>query len=480
MIKNDRQYRVSKARVRTFEQSISRLEHEHESEDIDSQFTELQIQALSSQLKELITELKEYEYLKSGKPRYFEAESTTELPILLIKARIAAGMTHRMLADRLKVKEQQVQRWESNEYIGASLETIRTVAEALGVGIRQELYLPSDRMTTGSFLKFLVRSGMSQEFVLNRLLPRPLASLFRQRHGAGLREILDAASNISRIFGVSVSDIVTMKHPLLSLSGVSSPRFKLPLRTNPAIVNAYTIYAHYLAAILVDCVPEHAKNRFPNTTHEFHVELSSAQNPINFEKALELIWDCGVILLPLRDSGAFHGAVWKIANRFVIVLKQTALLESRWLYDLLHEVGHIRMGHITDDIALIEERPICPDLHGGDEEAANEWAENVLFDGQSEELEKACEKASGGNLKRLKSVLPNVAEQFNVNLGALANHMAYRLQQQDINWWGAANNVQDTDKQPYEIARNILLKRIDLEQLNTLDRELLVRSISEV
>jgi transcriptional regulator with XRE-family HTH domain len=37
-----------------------------------------------------------------------------ELPAALIEAGIAAGLTQRELAKRIKVAEQQIQRWEAN------------------------------------------------------------------------------------------------------------------------------------------------------------------------------------------------------------------------------------------------------------------------------------------------------------------------------------------------------------------------------
>jgi HTH-type transcriptional regulator/antitoxin HipB len=39
-----------------------------------------------------------------------------ELPIALAEARIAARLTQRQLAERIGVAEQQVQRWEANDY----------------------------------------------------------------------------------------------------------------------------------------------------------------------------------------------------------------------------------------------------------------------------------------------------------------------------------------------------------------------------
>jgi uncharacterized protein len=50
----------------------------------------------------------------------------------LVESRKASGLTQAGLADRLGVKRQQVQRWESQAYRSASLERVSQVAAALG------------------------------------------------------------------------------------------------------------------------------------------------------------------------------------------------------------------------------------------------------------------------------------------------------------------------------------------------------------
>jgi hypothetical protein len=160
-------------------------------------------------------------------------------------------------------------------------------------------------------------------------------------------------------------------------------------------------------------------------------------------------------------------------------LKQTTALESRWLFDALHECAHIRNGDVTDDVSLIEDEEISPENSGDQEEAANEWAEESLFNGQAEKIETACESACRGRLQHLKSVVPEVAQKFNVNVGSVANLMAYRLAQQNENWWGTANNLQQQTQNPFEISRELLLQHLNLSCLSAFDRELLQRALSD-
>ena len=54
-----------------------------------------------------------------------------ELPTVLIKARISQGLSQKDLAERIGLKEQQIQRYEATDYASASLSRIKEVANAL-------------------------------------------------------------------------------------------------------------------------------------------------------------------------------------------------------------------------------------------------------------------------------------------------------------------------------------------------------------
>lgn len=482
MIKNDRQYRITKTQLRAFEEAIRELPNAKVPAKTDPALVEVQQRALESQRDELIADIQEYEALLNGTVSSFVVEDFAELPVMLIKARIALGLTQKELAERLDLKEQQVQRWEANDYFGASIATLRQVMKALGVETRDEFYIPNEQLNVETFLSNLARSGLPKEFVLSRLLPSSIAASFQESEKLrpGLRELLRAASTVSRIYGAQVSQLMSLEVPALSLGSVAAARFKWPGRHKASpMVTAYTVYAHYLAGIVESCLEENSSHELSVDYHEMHRLLTKAGEPVTFQNVINLLWDCGVLVLPLKDAGEFHGAVWKIRKHFVIVLKQNTPLESRWLYDSLHEGGHIASGHVSDDTSVIEEGEISPELRSKQEEEANEWAEDVIFDGHSDDIEEACKRACGGKLQRLKAVLPEVARQFNVNLGSLANHLAYRLASEGKNWWGAAHNLQQTEVEPFSIAREALFARINLQRLNGLDRDLLMRALSE-
>ena len=77
-----------------------------------------------------MNQVREYELLRSGVTT-LKASNLDELPSILISARIAQGLSQRKLAELIGVKEQQIQRYESDEYATASLRRLREIAEAL-------------------------------------------------------------------------------------------------------------------------------------------------------------------------------------------------------------------------------------------------------------------------------------------------------------------------------------------------------------
>jgi DNA-binding XRE family transcriptional regulator len=140
MIKNERQYRITKAQAQKFEQALTDLADgaEHKKQENPILF-EAQRSALESQLEDLREELTEYEALTihgNDEPLVFELNSLEALPLALIKARIATKLSQKDLAERLGLKEQQIQRYEATEYASANLARVIAVSQVLGMKLQ--------------------------------------------------------------------------------------------------------------------------------------------------------------------------------------------------------------------------------------------------------------------------------------------------------------------------------------------------------
>ena len=139
MIKNERQYRNTKAQVERFERTLAELRSRgRENADVHPLIAKAQEDAVSSQLADLKRDLREYESLKAGEFTIGDLEVVSGLSSMLIKARIAQGMSQKDLAERIGLKEQQIQRYEATDYSSASLSRIREVVSGLNSGARSQ------------------------------------------------------------------------------------------------------------------------------------------------------------------------------------------------------------------------------------------------------------------------------------------------------------------------------------------------------
>jgi ribosome-binding protein aMBF1 (putative translation factor) len=136
MIKNERQYKITKSQIAKFEAAVDELTARSGAK---SRLRKLEEDALRSQLDELRGEVEKFEELRSGGPKPIHIDSLDELPRALVEARIVAGLSQKDLAERLDLKEQQIQRYEATDYCSASLTRLKEIAKALGVNIAGEM-----------------------------------------------------------------------------------------------------------------------------------------------------------------------------------------------------------------------------------------------------------------------------------------------------------------------------------------------------
>jgi HTH-type transcriptional regulator/antitoxin HigA len=145
MITNERQYKITKAVLDRLRESIKGFNLEKAHAAIGNKtLAKAQLDALESEGEVLSDQIKEYEILKSGAIEDFRTESLRELPSVLVKARIAKGMSQRQLAERLGLKEQQIQRYEAERYATASLRRVNEIADALGLHVTKHARLHAD------------------------------------------------------------------------------------------------------------------------------------------------------------------------------------------------------------------------------------------------------------------------------------------------------------------------------------------------
>ena len=138
MIKNERQYQITLTQARKLKGAVDLLIKHKPGKGVHPSLHKAQVDGLRSQLADLELEIKEYEALRAGRISRLKMQSLDDLPRALIQARVAAGLSQKDLAERLGVKEQQIQRYESTDYASASLARVREVARAVGLKVKAQ------------------------------------------------------------------------------------------------------------------------------------------------------------------------------------------------------------------------------------------------------------------------------------------------------------------------------------------------------
>jgi transcriptional regulator with XRE-family HTH domain len=137
MIVNERQYHGTLAAIRRFEQA---LEHNTgEGKQRNPRLYEIMREDIEEEIAILCAQVAEYEAFRSGKINQVTITSLNDLSDVLIRARIAAGLTQKGLAQLMGLKEQQIQRYEARWYESASFARLKEVALALDLEMRIEV-----------------------------------------------------------------------------------------------------------------------------------------------------------------------------------------------------------------------------------------------------------------------------------------------------------------------------------------------------
>jgi len=481
MITNERQYRITRSEAEKFREAIGALALAPPRDDVHPRLLQAEREAMESQLADLQAELAEYDRLKSADLSVININSFDDFADGLIMARIASGLSQKALAERLGLKEQQIQRYEAERYASASYQRMREIAEALGLRIRNEILLPIAPTGFGELVSKLRQVGLDRDFLLSRLLPsadaaRASGEVGGEEDDYGLTA--KTGTVLERVFGWTHENVFGAQALVAPRFAAAEARFKMPARRAQAATSLYAAYANYLAVVTLKASRILPKSQIPTDAATMRQCILEGYGAVNLKNALHTAWDLGVVVLPLHDRGAFHGACWRYEGRNVIVLKQTSPHEARWLFDLLHELFHAGQRPESESLEVIEADETSAERRESDEEiAASQFAGEVVLDGKAETLAQACVRAARGSVERLKGVVPEIAAKHRVGVGALANYLAFRLSWQGVNWWGAAANLQASDGDPWAIARDVFVERFPYDIDNELDQQLLDRAL---
>ena len=417
-----------------------------------------------------------------------EAEDQAKLIGIKIKRlREKKNIKSNELAERSGITAQTISRIEKGHQ-DISFTTLRKLLASMGYSLKdlanEEIELENERSEEKTFpnlLKRLSKLGIDPSFITKRIIPKNLQLELNTYKNDQPDLLLDeAASYLSNIYGWKINDIWGNTNISLDESTVNVALFKKGLRSNYNQIKAYVPYANFLAKTVLRASKKIKIMPFPEDIDEFKNTLQNKYGGLNLISILNYAWDMGICIIPLKDSGIFHGAAWNINGRHVIVLKQQVTSHAKWIFDLLHELYHVFTHLNNGDEILLESNEISPISKEEDpkELEANSFASQVIFGGNPEPFAQEAITIAKGKIEFLKNAVQEVAEKYNLRTDSLANYLAHRLAYQGNQWWQTSDSLQQKEPEPYTITKEILLQNIEMKKLGSIDYNLLSTALN--
>lgn len=357
MITNERQHRISKTQLENLKAAYDDLKLK--TEDANDVLAKAELDSLASQCESLSDEISEYEALRSGTKTILQADSLAELPVLLIRARIARGLSQRELAEKLGLKEQQVQRYESEKYASAKLTRLVEIAESLNLDVSEIAQLRGS-----SF------ANAEPDLEWNKF---PIAEMYRRNWFQSFTGTLETAKSAAH-------DLI---QELARTAGRStSPAlFRQRVRANSKIDKFALLAWKWRVLTIARRRSMPAKFSRKALTNEWFNRLvrmsAQADGPL---KAREFLAESGISLViephlshTHLDGAAFLGERGKPV---VALTLRHDRIDNFWfvlLHELIHVRKHLRKGELED---------VFDDLDGDAdpiEQEADLWAGRALI-----------------------------------------------------------------------------------------------------
>lgn len=387
------------------------------------------------------------------------------------------------LASRAGVTPQTISRIEKG-HTDVSFGTLRKILASMGYTLRDLAELELVRkgeLSLIDLIKKMTTLGIGSS-VFKKIVPDEL--MRRVTDTKSPLPVLLATeifSYLNRVFKLENEGGFYSDNLVLSTLPFDSAYYKTPKRGNISQLRAYSHYAYYLAKLVSNVHTVEPKFEYPGDIEEFKRIFSENYREINLESVLKCVWDFGISVIPLNDSGLFHGASWNISNKHVIVLKQKSKSHARWIFDLLHELYHV-FAHLEDSgTSVIEINEMDPFDNNDslEEREANTFANQVILGPNSDKYLREVLEGANYQIELFKRMVIEVSRRHSINPEFLANNLAFRLQNQHTNWWGTANSFEAHHESPFSIAARILKERILIDSLQTTDKNILTSALNE-
>lgn len=140
MIKNEKQYSISKKLLTEINENIDNLKKDTTQHPLK---TKLMLASALNMQKEIERDILLYETLKTDRIAILKERLFSDLPSLLIEYKIKSGLTQKEFAAQLGIKEQQLQRYEADNFRSVTFKNLLRFLDAIGL----EVTIKETRMT---------------------------------------------------------------------------------------------------------------------------------------------------------------------------------------------------------------------------------------------------------------------------------------------------------------------------------------------
>lgn len=368
MITNERQYRISKSQALKFREALARFnEIELVKQGIDPLIVDAQRRSLEEQLSELESDIRSYEELRSGRVGRLFPARVSDIGEKLIEARISVGLSQRELAERLGMKEQQVQRYEQERYLSANLSRVNEVAEALQLDFKA--YLDVKPKSTLEKIAPNLRGKIDFDPVR---LPIKEMKARGWLDRVSIPEVAGPISDVDRAAAFVSS--AAFSSSLRALHS-QSPHVRAGAQQDKYALLAWKAQVLHRAR-QID-VPSFGSGLDAATLKELVGLTQVADGPV---RAVKMLRERGIVVIVERHLPSTHldGAAMLLSDKVPVIgiTLRFDRYDNFWFL-LLHEVAHVVMHRekgLREGFFDEEAAPPQDDL----EEEANDYARNAL------------------------------------------------------------------------------------------------------
>lgn len=132
MIKNEKQYKITKKKLLGINDEIKRIHGISEHLPAKERLILVSLMTMQDQLE---IEIATYDLLKTKASPLLEERSIDDLPDLLIEFKIQSGMTQKEFSEKVGMKEQQLQRYEAENFKSISFKNLLKILHAIGLKV---------------------------------------------------------------------------------------------------------------------------------------------------------------------------------------------------------------------------------------------------------------------------------------------------------------------------------------------------------